>query len=128
MKNSIIKLIKDLGFGFTLSGKPDCIIKDISLIHFVREYDLCYLDANIPQLVKDKTNITLICPLDFDESNPSITYIKTKDPKLLFYYVSSLFGNNETFKVQEIIPTSDHTATVIYEKNTLKYLMDQKLL
>ena len=28
--------------------------------------------------------------------------------------------NNETFKIQEIIPTSDHTATVIYEKNTLK--------
>jgi len=28
--------------------------------------------------------------------------------------------NNETFKVQEIIPTSDHTATVIYEKNTSK--------
>tara|TARA_R110000751_G_scaffold15860_2_gene50975 strand:+ start:345 stop:662 length:318 start_codon:yes stop_codon:yes gene_type:complete len=28
--------------------------------------------------------------------------------------------NNETFKVEEIIPTSDHTATVIYEKNTLK--------
>ena len=28
--------------------------------------------------------------------------------------------NNETFKVQEIIPTSDHTATVIYEKNTFK--------
>ncbi len=26
--------------------------------------------------------------------------------------------NNETFTVQEIIPTSDHTATVIYEKNT----------
>jgi hypothetical protein len=26
--------------------------------------------------------------------------------------------NNETFNVQEIIPTSDHTATVIYEKNT----------
>lgn len=28
--------------------------------------------------------------------------------------------NSETFKVQEIIPTSDHTATVIYEKNTGK--------
>lgn len=28
--------------------------------------------------------------------------------------------NNETFNVQEIIPTSDHTATVIYEKNTGK--------
>ena len=28
--------------------------------------------------------------------------------------------NNETFSVQEIIPTSDHTATVIYEKNTGK--------
>ena len=28
--------------------------------------------------------------------------------------------NNETFNVQEIIPTSDHTATVIYEKNTVK--------
>lgn len=28
--------------------------------------------------------------------------------------------NNETFIVQEIIPTSDHTATVIYEKNTHK--------
>lgn len=28
--------------------------------------------------------------------------------------------NNETFFVQEIIPTSDHTATVIYEKNTGK--------
>ena len=28
--------------------------------------------------------------------------------------------NNETFEVQEIIHTSDHTATVIYEKNTGK--------
>ena len=28
--------------------------------------------------------------------------------------------NKETFIVQEIIPTSDHTATVIYEKNTGK--------
>ena len=28
--------------------------------------------------------------------------------------------NKETFEVQEIIPTSDHTATVIYEKNTFK--------
>ena len=28
--------------------------------------------------------------------------------------------NNETFGVQEIIPTSDHTATVIYQKNTGK--------
>jgi hypothetical protein len=28
--------------------------------------------------------------------------------------------NNETFKTQEIIPTSDHTATVIFEKNTGK--------
>ena len=28
--------------------------------------------------------------------------------------------NNETFKVQEIIPTSDHTATIIFEKNTGK--------
>ena len=28
--------------------------------------------------------------------------------------------NNETFSIQEIIPTSDHTATVIYEKNTGK--------
>jgi len=28
--------------------------------------------------------------------------------------------NNETFSVQEIIPTSDHTATVVYEKNTGK--------
>lgn len=28
--------------------------------------------------------------------------------------------NKETFDVQEIIPTSDHTATVIYQKNTGK--------
>lgn len=28
--------------------------------------------------------------------------------------------NNETFSVQEIIPTSDHTATVIFQKNTGK--------
>lgn len=28
--------------------------------------------------------------------------------------------NKETFEVQEIIPTSDHTATVIYQKNTGK--------
>lgn len=28
--------------------------------------------------------------------------------------------NNETFSIQEIIPTSDHTATIIYEKNTGK--------
>ena len=28
--------------------------------------------------------------------------------------------NKETFIVQEIIPTSDHTATVIFEKNTKK--------
>ena len=28
--------------------------------------------------------------------------------------------NNETFLVQEIIPTSDHSATVIFEKNTGK--------
>jgi hypothetical protein len=28
--------------------------------------------------------------------------------------------NNETFNIQEIIPTSDHTATIIYEKNTGK--------
>ena len=28
--------------------------------------------------------------------------------------------NKETFEVQEIIPTSDHTATIIFEKNTHK--------
>lgn len=28
--------------------------------------------------------------------------------------------NNETFSIQEIIPTIDHTATIIYEKNTGK--------
>jgi len=28
--------------------------------------------------------------------------------------------NNETFKVAEIIPTSDHSATVIFKKNTGK--------
>jgi len=28
--------------------------------------------------------------------------------------------NNETFSVQEIIPTSDHTASVVYQKNTGK--------
>ena len=28
--------------------------------------------------------------------------------------------NNETFFVQEIIPTSDHTASVIFQKNTNK--------
>ena len=26
--------------------------------------------------------------------------------------------NNETFEIQEIIPTSDNTATIIYQKNT----------
>jgi hypothetical protein len=28
--------------------------------------------------------------------------------------------NKETFEVQEIIPTSDHSATIIFEKNTNK--------
>ena len=28
--------------------------------------------------------------------------------------------NNETFKLKEIIPTSDHTATVIFQKDTGK--------
>ena len=28
--------------------------------------------------------------------------------------------NNERFKLKEIIPTSDHTATVIYEKSSTK--------
>ena len=28
--------------------------------------------------------------------------------------------NNETFFIKEVIPTSDHSATVIYEKNTGK--------
>ena len=31
--------------------------------------------------------------------------------------------NNETFMVQEIIPTSDHTATVIFEKSSVFFLL-----
>ena len=101
MKNHIIQYIKNLGYDYKLSGKLNNCIDDISLIYYVRDNDLCYLDANVPHLVKDKKNITLLCPFDFDESNSNISYIKVKDPKLVFYYVSHLFGNNKTFEIDK---------------------------
>ena len=99
MKHNVIQHIKDLGYEYELSGSTDISIDGISLIYYVRENDLCYLDGNVPHLVADKKNITLLCPFDFTESNPHITYIKVKDPKLVFYYISHLFGNNKNFEI-----------------------------
>tara|TARA_R110001592_G_scaffold45806_1_gene146203 strand:- start:386 stop:1264 length:879 start_codon:yes stop_codon:yes gene_type:complete len=111
MKNKVLKYIKELEYEYKLSG-INVPISDISLIHFARENDLCYLDANVPRLVKDKQNITLICPFDFDESNTNISYIKVKDPKLVFYYVSHLFGDNKTFKIDKELSKKYPGATI----------------
>jgi len=112
MRNSVIQYIKDLGYEYKISGKLHLDILDISLIYYTRKNDLCYLDANVPHLVKDKKDITLLCPFDFDESNPNISYIKVKDPKLVFYYVSHLFGNNKTFEIDESL-SSQYPGAII---------------
>lgn len=112
MRNKIIQHIKDLGYDYKLSGIPNLYIDDISLIYYVRDNDLCYLDGNVPHLVKDKKDITLLCPFNFDESNTNISYIKVKDPKLVFYYISHLFGNNKTFEVDKDLSKKYPGATI----------------
>jgi UDP-3-O-[3-hydroxymyristoyl] glucosamine N-acyltransferase len=99
MRHNIIQHIEDLGYEYKLSGLLNIQIDDISLIFYARENDLCYLDTDVPHLIKGKKNITLLCPLDFTENNPEISYIKVKYPKLVFYYVSHLFGNNKVFEI-----------------------------
>ena len=118
MKNKILQHIKDLGFGYILKGKNDVPINDISLIYYVRENDICYLDANVPHLVKDKKNLTLVCTEDFDEGNTDISYIKVKDPKLVFYYISHLFGNNKTFEVDKDL-TEKYPGAIIGKNCTI---------
>jgi len=101
IKNIFLK-IQQLDFNYNLVEPDDNFpVKDISLIHYAREYDICYLDKNLPHLVKDKKNITLICPYDFDDTNENIRYIKTDFPKLVFYYISHLFGDNKEFNIDE---------------------------
>jgi len=58
MKNKVIQHIKDLGYDYKLSGKLGNCIDDISLIYYVRNNDFCYLDANVPHLVKNKKDLT----------------------------------------------------------------------
>jgi len=99
IRHNIIQGIEDLGYEYELSGLLNIQIDNISLIFYAREYDLCYIDADVPHLVKGKKNITLLCPLDFTENNPEISYIKVKYPKLVFYYASHLFGNNRIFEI-----------------------------
>lgn len=101
MKNKILSYLKSLNINFKLIENSDIFINNISMIKYSNEYDICYLDSNVPHLISDKRNITLICPHDFDEINSNINYIKTNKPKLVFYYISSLFGNNEEFILDE---------------------------
>lgn len=64
------------------------------MIGFADEFDICYLDGPAYHLIKDKKNLFLICPTEFEETNNNISYIKTDDPKLLFYLLSYVFNSN----------------------------------
>jgi len=92
MKSKVFDKIKELGTIVKIVDHNDIPIKRMSMIGFAEEYDICYLDGPAYHLIKDKKNIFLICPIDFKEVNPSISYIKTEDPKLLFYLLSYVFN------------------------------------
>ena len=92
MKNKVFRFIEDLNVYVEISDNKDIPIKGISMISYAREYDICYLDGPAYSLIEDKKNIFLICPLDFKEENPNISYIKTEDPKVLFYKLSYVFN------------------------------------
>lgn len=92
MKDKVIDFIKDLNIEVSIVDNHNIPIKDISMIKYAREFDLCYVDGPAYHLIKEKKNLFLLCPLDFKEVNPNISYIKTKDPKLLFYKLSYVFN------------------------------------
>lgn len=116
MKSEILSKISELGIFVKIIDNKNIPIKDISMIKYAREYDLCYLDGPAYNLIKDKKDIFLICPIDFKEINNSISYIKVEDPKLLFYKLSYLFNpiNGEIKLDQEA--TSIYPGTYI-DKN-----------
>lgn len=92
MKDKILSAINSIGVDVIIIDKKDIPIKNISMVKYAKDYDLCYLDSPAYNLIKDKENIFLICPLDFEEKNLNISYIKTEDPKLLFYKLSYVFN------------------------------------
>lgn len=102
--NYLIKdLLETLSFEFNLIEHSKVKVDKISLIHYASPGCVCYLDKNLPDIVRNLTDVLLICPYDFDESNKNISYLKTSNPKLVFYYISHLFGNNSQFKIDEVL-------------------------
>lgn len=92
MKAKILQKISKLGIEVKIIDPKDIPINGISMIKYAREFDICYLNGPAYHLIEDAKNIFLICPSDFNETNPNISYIKTDDPKLLFYKLSYVFN------------------------------------
>ncbi len=91
MKSKILNFINNNVTAEIIDNK-NIPIRNISMIKYAKEHDLCYVDGPAYHLTDDKKLIFLICPLDFKETNKDISYIKTKDPKLLFYKLSHIFN------------------------------------
>lgn len=92
MKSKVFQKIQELEIDVHIVDPLDIPIKRISMIGFADEFDICYLDGPAYHLIKDKKNIFLVCPSSFEETNDNISYIKTEDPKLLFYLLSYVFN------------------------------------
>jgi UDP-3-O-[3-hydroxymyristoyl] glucosamine N-acyltransferase len=104
MKNKVFNKIKELGITAEIIDHNDISINRMSMIGFADEYDICYLDGPAYHLIEGKKNIFLVCPNYFEEVNTNISYIKTEDPKLLFYLLSYVFNpGNGDFDIDTLI-------------------------
>lgn len=113
MKNKVFQKIQELGIDVQILDPHDIPIKGISMIGFAGSYDICYLDGPAYHLIENKENIFLVCPYDFKETNSSISYIKTEDPKLLFYLLSHVFNSNSKNFDLDILQMNTYPGTYI---------------
>jgi len=94
MKNKIFERIAELEADVEVVDPLDIQIKGISSLKFSGQNDICYYDGLDEAVLKDKKELVLLCKRGFLETNKYISYIKTNNPKLLFYYISHLFKHD----------------------------------
>lgn len=97
MTEDILSLLDKHKSPYKLLVNGEFKISSISIISNAKAGDVSYLmDQNSP-LLEQLSDMLLIVPTDFVASNNKINYLFIDDPKLAFYRISHLFGNNNQF-------------------------------
>ena len=73
----------------------------ISMLPQAEPGTITYYDGLDAAVVESLEEVVVICHHELETKNPNIDYLHVKDPKLVFYIASHLFGSNSEFETDD---------------------------